>query len=149
MLRKCIVNICVRKQAKSEYVDRPQLGIRCGGDIVLLVVFLIAHLLSSSTGNFFSPSTTFWTSRGRRCLPFYPPVHAFVFIARGVQHFPTFQIFMLVRSHRILLTHALAFPGRQLVSTTWVTNFVRLMASVVLRRCRLSDLLGFLACRKA
>ena len=33
------------------------------------------------------PSATSWTSRGHRCLPFSPPVHAFIFIAHRVQHF--------------------------------------------------------------
>ena len=33
------------------------------------------------------PSTTFWASRGpNRCLPFPPPVHAFISIAHKVKH---------------------------------------------------------------
>ena len=33
----------------------------------------------------FTLSHTFWTNRGRRCRPFSPPVHAFLFVAHRVQ----------------------------------------------------------------
>lgn len=32
------------------------------------------------------PPPTFWTSRGHTCLPFFPPVRAFVYVAHRVQH---------------------------------------------------------------
>ena len=63
--------------------------------------FFRTHLLSS-----------FWTSRGHRCRPFFPPVLAFNFIAHRVQQSPCSSIV-----HRVLLTHALAFSASQFERT--------------------------------
>ena len=47
----------------------------------------IQNALSGSSRKRFLPSAAFcWTSRGHTCLPFPPPVHAFMFRAHGVQH---------------------------------------------------------------
>ena len=46
------------------------------------------------------PSAIFWTRRGHRCRPFFPPVRAFVFIAHRVQHSHCSSIFI-----EMLLTH--------------------------------------------
>ena len=69
--------------------------------------FFVSLLLSSSSRKRFLRSTTFRTNRGHRCLPFSPPVLAYIFIAHRVQH-SHFSVFMLVDLHRISQTHALA-----------------------------------------
>ena len=62
--------------------------------------YLDTHLLSS-----------FWTSRGHRCRPFFPPVLAFNFCrAHRVQQSHCSWIF-----HRVLPTHALALSASQFV----------------------------------
>ena len=50
----------------------------------------------------------FWTSRGHRCRPFFPPVLPSIFIAHRVQHSHRSSI-----CHRVLLTHALALSASQ------------------------------------
>ena len=53
----------------------------------------------------------FWTSRGHRCCPFFPPVLAFNFYsAYKIQQSHCSSIF-----HRVLLTHALALSASQIV----------------------------------
>ena len=54
--------------------------------------------------------SSFWTSRGHRCLPFSSPVLAFNFIAHRVQQSHCSSIV-----HRVLLTHALALFASQFV----------------------------------
>ena len=68
--------------------------------LVFFFLFFFTLLLSS-----------FWTSRGHRCRPFFPPVLAFnFFIAHRVQQSHCSSIF-----HRVLLTHALALSASQIV----------------------------------
>ena len=66
--------------------------------------FLQSLLLSSYTRRRCLPSTIFWTSRGHRCRPLFPPprVRVFVFIAQG------FSIPTAVDLRRMLLAHARA-----------------------------------------
>ena len=53
--------------------------------------------------------SSFWTSRGHRCRPFFPPSSCLqVFIARRVQQSHCSSII-----HRVLLTHALALSASQ------------------------------------
>ena len=59
---------------------------------------------------FHAPTFQFWTSRGYRCRPFFPPVLAFNFIAHRVQQSHCSSI-----SRRELLTHALALSASQFV----------------------------------
>ena len=54
--------------------------------------------------------SSFWTSRGRRCVPSPPRFLPSIFIAHRVQHSHCSSIF-----HRVLLTHALALSASQLV----------------------------------
>ena len=51
-----------------------------------LLIFTFTFQLNSSTRRIFLHSTTFWTSRGHRCQPLSPPVHAVLFFAHRVQH---------------------------------------------------------------
>ena len=67
---------------------------------IYIYIFFLTLLLSS-----------FWTSRGHRCRPFFPPVLAFIFfIAHRVQQSHCSSI---VR--RVLLTHALELSASQFV----------------------------------
>ena len=52
---------------------------------------------------------SFWTSRGHRCRPFFPPILAFNFYRARVQQSHCPSIF-----HRVLLTHALALSASQI-----------------------------------
>ena len=78
----------------------------------------LTNLLQSNSMFFISYSflrtlllSSFWTSRGHRCRPFFPPVLAFIFLSRiRVQQSHCSSIF-----HRVLLTHALAFSASKLV----------------------------------
>ena len=56
----------------------------------------------------------FWTSRGHRCPPFFPPVLAFNFLSRIGCSNPTARRFF----HRVLLTHSLAFFPQVNLCTT-------------------------------
>ena len=68
---------------------------------ILFLLFFFLTLLRSS----------FWTSRGHRCRPFFPPVLLpSIFIAHRVQQSHCSSIF-----HRVLLTHALALSASQFV----------------------------------
>ena len=63
----------------------------------------------------FLPSATFWTTRGHRCLPFFPPGHASINIAHIGFSIPTCQLSTLVHSNRFLLTHSVALSASQLL----------------------------------
>ena len=64
------------------------------------VLFLIHH--------FYFPAL--WTSRGHPCLPFSPPVLAFIFIAEEGSALPLLVVFLSF----FFLTHALALSAMSL-----------------------------------
>ena len=66
---------------------------------LFFLFFFHTHLLSS-----------FWTSRGHRCRPFFPRFLTSIFITHRVQQSHCSLIF-----HRGLLTHALALSASQFV----------------------------------
>ena len=61
---------------------------------VLLLFFLSSRSIPSSTRRSFSERPTAWTSRGHSCGSFFPPVHAFIYVAHGVQHSHRLSIFI-------------------------------------------------------
>ena len=50
---------------------------------VVFGFWLVSLLPTSSTRKRFYPQATFWTSRGHRCLPFFPPACAFILWRTG------------------------------------------------------------------
>ena len=54
--------------------------------------------------------SSFWTSRGHRCRPFFPRFLPSIFIAHRLQQSHCSSIF-----HRVLLTHALALSAGKFV----------------------------------
>ena len=59
-----------------------------------LAFFLSSRSIPSSTRRSFSERPTAWTSRGHSCGSFFPPVHAFIYVAHGVQHSHRLSIFI-------------------------------------------------------
>ena len=87
--------------------------VRTGAPLTPSTIFFFfssSLLLSSSTRRGFLPSAIFWTSRGDRCRPFFPPGTCLQFLSRIGFSFSTV---LLVDFHRMLLTHALALSAKQ------------------------------------
>ena len=58
-----------------------------------------------------SPSATLWASRGHMCVPFPPPIRAFIFNARRVQHSRLFRVYARGSLSNFANSRSLALSG--------------------------------------
>ena len=84
---------------------------------------MLCVVLRHYAGNPFFILSSFWTSRGHRCRPLFPPGSCFQFLSRIGFSNPTARRFFT----RVLLPHALALSASQLV---YKRNSLRIYTSM-------------------